>query len=629
MFDFVHKKKRIVQIILALATLPFLFWGIESYNSSGEGGEDYLALVAGEKIMRQEFEQALRNQQENMRAAMGGSLDDAMLESPQLRAMVLDRLIQQRLLKHEAVRVGLTVPDTQLISTIQEIPAFQEDGAFSKQRYETLLRGQGMNPRMFEARVRQEILRQQLTDAYAGSSLVADRVTERILRLGGERREISLTHIQPEQFLSQVKPDEAAIQAYYDSHQAEFRLPEQVRVEYLVLSLDDLIQDQSVSAEEVQEYFEGHRSDFEEAEERRASHILIKAPAEAAEAERSAARARAEQLLIQVRREPQRFAELAGQHSEDPGSASQGGDLDFFARGMMVKAFEDAVFGMQPDEISDLVETDYGYHIIRLTGIRPARSARLDEVRAQVEQELKKQKASAVFDRMAEEFGNVVYEQSESLQPAAEKFGLHVQQSGWIAKGAGEPPYFSHVRLQEAIFSEDTLRNRRNTEAVEVAHNTLISARVAEHRQAATPPLAVLKDEISERLVRERASDLARSTGKEALAGLQAGGGSVRWGDAQEISRQDPGGVDPAIIRAAFRVSTTSLPVYAGVENSQGGYTLIRVSRVVEPAPANAAERANFSRQLRQVYAQEEFASYLDGIRKQYNVTVKEDLERK
>ena len=176
MFDFVHQKKRIVQIILALATLPFLFWGLESYNSSD--GEDYLALAAGEKIHRQEFDQALRNQQESMRATMGESFNDAMLDNPELRSAVLEGLIQQRLLKHEAARVGLTVPDSQLVTVIQDISSFQQDGKFSKQRYEELLRGQGMSPRTFEARVRQEMMRQQLIDAYTKNGFVPVSVAE-------------------------------------------------------------------------------------------------------------------------------------------------------------------------------------------------------------------------------------------------------------------------------------------------------------------------------------------------------------------------------------------------------------------------------------------------------------------
>ena len=236
MFDFVHRKRRIVQIIMGLAVLPFLFWGLESYQSND--GEDFVAVAAGEKIQRQEFDQAMRNQQESMRATLGENFKDSMLDRPEVRSAVLEGLIQQRLLKHEASDAGLAVLDQQLVEMIQNISAFQEDGKFSKQRYEELLRGQGMTPRTFEARVRQELMRQQLVAPYNENGFVSDTVAEKLIRLSEEQREISLVQILPAEFLPHVKPDDAAIKAYYDTHQAEFQLPEQVQVEYVVLSLE-------------------------------------------------------------------------------------------------------------------------------------------------------------------------------------------------------------------------------------------------------------------------------------------------------------------------------------------------------------------------------------------------------
>ncbi|MEO6562507.1 MAG: SurA N-terminal domain-containing protein [Nitrosospira sp.] len=622
MFDFVHQKKRIVQIILALATLPFLFWGLESYNSSD--GEDYLALAVGEKIHRQEFDQALRNQQESMRATMGENFNVAMLDNPELRSAVLEGLIQQRLLKHEAVRVGLTVPDSQLVTVIQDISAFQQDGKFSKQRYEELLRDQGMNPKAFEARVRQELMRQQLIDAYTRDGFVPVSVAERVMQLGNEKREISLVQIQPEQFLSQMKPDDAAIKSYYDSHQAEFQLPEQVRVEFMVLSLDDLAKVSQVSADEAIKYFDEHRGEFGQPEERRASHILITVPATASAEEKAAARAKAEQLLAQIRQAPQSFAELAKQHSQDPGSAANGGDLGFFARNMMVKPFEDVVFQMKPEEISGLVETDHGFHIIKLSEIKPAKLVSFNEVKSQIEEEVKKQKAGKVFGETAEGFSNTVYEQSESLQPAAEKFGLPIRQSGWIGRSVGEPPYFTNGRLLQAIFSEDAIKNKRNTEAIEVTPNTLVSARVLDHRPATLPPITALKDKITGLVARQQAGEAAMKVGREKLSQLQEGkNGMVTWDGTQQISRREPQGLDNETLRAVFKAEVSSLPSYAGVTNSKGGFTLIRVNRVIDPIPAEASQRKTFARQLQQVLTQEDLSAYLAGVKKRYDVTVR------
>ncbi|HEX8874653.1 MAG TPA: SurA N-terminal domain-containing protein [Nitrosospira sp.] len=630
MFDFVHKKRRIVQIILGLATLPFLFWGIESYRSAG-GGEDYVASAAGEKISPQEFEQALRNQQESMRATMGEKFNEAMLDRPEVRTAVLEGLIQQHLLKHEAARVGLFVADPQLVEMIQNISAFQEDGKFSKKRYEELVRGQGLSVRAFEARVRQELMRQQLIAPYSEHGFVSDVAAGKIMQLSEEKREVSLAQIQPEQFLARLKPDDAAIKSYYERHQVEFQLPEQVRVEYAVLSLDSLAKQAAVSLDEAASYFEQHKAQFEQAEERRASHILISAPASAPEAEKAAARARTEQLLGQLRQAPQNFEQLAKQHSQDPGTAEKGGDLGFFSRNMMVKSFEDAVFQMKMDEISNVVETDYGFHIIKLTGIKAAKPVSFNDVKSQVEQEIKKQKAAKLFDEMAESFSNAVYEQSDSLRPVAEKFNLPLQQSGWIGKTAGESPYFNNARLLQAIFSDDAIRNRQNTEAVEVAQNVLVSARVLDHRPASTPSLAELRDRISGLVARQEAAEAAVKEGKEQLAQLQEGkNGNVSWSTAQQVSRREPQGLDNETLRAVFVAGTARLPAFTGLPNPKGGFTLIRVSRVTEPAVPDAAIRKLFAKQLQQVLTEEELSSYLAGVRKRYDVSVRsENLEKR
>ena len=327
MFDFVNKKRRIVQIILGLATLPFVFWGVESYRSADAG--DHVALAAGEKISRQEFDQALRNQQESMRATMGENFNPALLEKPEVRAAVLEGLIQQRLLRQEAFRVGLGVSDAQLVEMIQSIDLFQEDGNFSKQRYEEWLQSQGMSARAFEARLRQDLMRQQLVDPFTRNAFISHSVADKILRLGDEKREVSVVQIQPEQFLANIKPGDDAIRAYYEAHKAEFQLPEQARVEYVVLSMDALAGNAQVTADEALAYYEEHKHEFGQSEERRASHILISAPASASASDRAAARAKAEELLAEVRKSPRRFAELAKQHSQDPGSAPAGEILAF------------------------------------------------------------------------------------------------------------------------------------------------------------------------------------------------------------------------------------------------------------------------------------------------------------
>ena len=259
-------------------------------------------------------------------------------------------------------------------------------------------------------------------------------------------------------------------------------------------------------------------------------------------------------MLAQIRAAPKSFEELAKQHSQDPGSAANGGDLGFFARNMMVKPFEDVVFQMKPEEISGLVETDHGFHIIKLSEIKPAKLVSFNEVKSQIEEEVKKDKAGKIFGETAEGFSNTVYEQSESLQPAAEKFGLPIRQSGWIGRSAGEPPYFVNGRLLQAIFSEDAIKNKRNTEAIEVTPNTLVSARVLDYKPATLPPITALKDKITGLVARQQAGEAAMKVGREKLWQLQEGkNGMVTWDGTQQISRREPQGLDNETLRAGFK----------------------------------------------------------------------------
>lgn len=625
MFDFVNRKKRVVQVIMGLAVLPFLFWGVESYRS--DSGEGYVAIVDGEEIPRREYEQALRDHHERMRTMLGANFDSAMLDTFEVRNSVLERLIQQRLLHQEAINNGFIVLDSQLVNTIRDIPAFRKDNQFSKQQYEELLRAQGLTPALFESRVRQELLLQQLLDGYSENGFAPKTVADRVKYLSEVQREISQLQIEPEQFLSQVMPEAADINAYYEKHKVDFYLPERVRVEYLVLSLDAIAQNETISDEAVRAYFDEHPDEFGQSEERKASHILISVPADASEDEKQAARDKAEGILAQVRQNPEQFAEIAKEHSDDPGSSTQGGDLGFFGRGVMVKSFEDKIFSMQLDEVSDLVETDFGLHIIQLTDIKEEKHPDLEDVREQIEKKLKIQMMGSMFGEIAEDFSNVVYEQGDNLQAAAEKFELTLQKSDWITRNSAEPSILANEKLLSAIFSDDAITNQRNTEAIEVKPDTFVSARIVEHRPAAAQSMMVVKDQIVEKLKKQMAEALAIEEGQAKLARLQAGEEDVdvTWGDTTQISYMQSQGLDHETLRAIFRAQTDNLPVYTGTVDPKGGYSLIRISKVIEPESAEKENLSNFNKQLQQMITQEEMSSYLAALRQKYDVKVKQD----
>jgi peptidyl-prolyl cis-trans isomerase D len=623
MFDFVAKHKRLLQIILGLMIVPpFAFWGIQ-WTQRGIVSSGDVAEIGGQKITEQEFTDALRQQQDQLR----GRIDPSFLDSPIIRREVLEGMISQRLLLQHAARSYLAVPDDVLVDTTMAIPAFQVDGKFSKERYDIALQNERMTPEQFDAALRRDLLVQQLTGALAESGFVSKAVAEQFAALRAQQREVAEHRIRADAKAVQISPD--AIRAFYDSNPARFQVPEEVQVEYLVLTADALAAAEKIDPAEVAKYYEANLSRFGEPEQRRASHILIAVKGGAGEEDKRKARERAQAILAKVRAAPGSFAEIAKKESADPGSASKGGDLDFFSKGMMVGPFEDAAFRLKPGQISDLVETDFGFHIIKVTAIKPGKMKTLEQVRPQIEAELKKQRAARRFAEAAETFSNLVYEQADSLKPAAEKFGLAIQRAQGVTRQGAGVPALNHPRLLAALFSDEAIKNRRNTEAVETSPGTLVSARVVDHKAASLRPFDAVKDAIRTLLAQQEALAAARKLGAELLAELKKGDATKTGFEAAKlVGRDDPKGLAPAAVSQVFAVDTSKLPAYAGAE-SPDGYVVYRVSKVVDVKPDEARQKAVQS-ELGRATGSQEFKAYLDGLRADAKVEINKDaLERK
>lgn len=626
MFDAVRNNKKIIQVFLVLITLPFAFWGVESYVRDGGGGAD-VAKVGGSGISQQEFQQALRDQQERLRPMLGGA-NPALLDTPELRRAVIDTLVNQRLLALHAKRAHIGVSDTQLLEFITSVPQLQENGKFSRERYEAVVATQGMSKEMFEARLRQDLVMQQAMSAVTETAFPARAASERWLAAQLEEREVSEMVLRPDQYEAKVKLAADAVKTFYETNRRQFETAEQVKVEYVVLSQDRLLEQVTVSDEEIRKAYETQRDKTKQPETRRASHILITAAKDAKEADIKAAQAKADDLLAQLKKAPGNFEKLARQHSQDPGSAEKGGDLDWFGRGMMVKPFEEAVFAMKEGQVSDIVRSDFGFHIIKLTGVRAERAQSFDEVKAALAADLKRQAASRKYAEVAESFTNTVYEQADSLKPAVEKYKLAVQQSEWIGKsGAGAPP-FNNPKLVAALFSDDALKNKRNTEAVEVAPNTLVSARVIEHRPAALQPLDVVKPTIEKILVRQEAAKLAAADGADMLARLQKGESvSAAWGPVRSVSRANAQQMTPDAVRAVFKTEAKAkagIPSYVGTAVPGGAYAIYRVGAVKQYAATGT--EPPLAQALRQRYAQlvteHELQAWVEALKSRHEVKI-------
>ena len=631
MFDLVQRNKRIIQIVLAIVLLPFAFFGVDSYFRDSATGQT-VAKVGDTEISEQEFQQALRERQEQLREMSGGRIDPSLLDSTELRVSVVETLIRRRVLLHHALRSGMTVNLDNIRAYIQQAPAFQgEDGRFSLARYEQILKGRNETAGMFENRVRQELLLGQLAEAYSATSFVPRTVAERVLRITEQQREISSALIPAQKFMQAVKLEEDAAKKYYDAHQDEFRVPEQVRVEYVTLSIDSMLPQIQVDPAEVKKYYDEHQRQFGVPEQRQASHILIAVDKSADAPAKQKAQAQAEQIYNDVKKNPASFADLAKKYSQDPGSAANGGDLGSFARGSMVKAFDDAVFNMKAGDISPPVESEYGYHIIRLTGITPGQARSLEQTRPEIEKELKKQVAGRQFAELAEKLNNTVFEQSESLQAAADLVKQAPRRSGWITRSGAAEPQLNNPKLIQAIFSEDVRVNKRNTEAIETGPGTIVAARVAEHKPSSLRPFEEVNADITKKLTTQRANELAKQEGVRQLEELRQGKGvDLTWSAPQLVSRADPKGMNEALLRQAFKSDPRNVPSYTGVEGPDGGYMLLRVTRVVEPEKVDSAQQKALSEGLAQVAGEEQFGAYLSSLKQKAKIKLnKEQLERK
>ncbi len=629
MFDFVTKHKRLLQIVLGLIIVPpFAFWGIQ-WTQRETAGAGEVASVGGQKISEQEFTDALRQQQERLRGMLGRNFDPALFDSPAMRLELLEGMISQRLMMQHAARNHLTVSSETLVETTMSIPAFQVDGKFSRERYDAALRNERMSPEAFDAALRGDLLVQQLTGALADSGLASKAVSRQFAQLRAQQREIAEHRVQADALVAQAKITPEAARAFYDGNPARFQVPEEVGVEYLVLSTDALLGSEQVGADEIKSYYESNISKYGEPEQRRASHILIAFKSGAGEAEKAKSRERAAQILARVRKSPGSFAELAKKNSDDPGSASKGGDLDFFSRGMLTRPFEDAAFRLKPNQISELVESDYGFHIIKITGIKAGKMKSLDAARPEIERELKKQRAGRRFAEAAEAFSNLVYEQSDSLGPAAERFKLAVQRARGVTRQSAPVPALNNPRLLAALFADDSIRNRRNTEAVETAPGVLVSARVLDHKPASQRPFEEVKGELAKQLAQQEALVLARRQGEERLKELKNGDASaVRFGTTRLVSRDEPRDLGPEALSRIFGADASKLPAYAGVE-SNNGYVIYRVTRVVDVEP-DETRRRSVQSELGRASGTQEFKSFLDGLRADAKVEInKAALEKK
>ena len=623
MFDFVRTHTRLLQFLQLILILPsFVVFGIQGYSSFSDGANLTVATVAGQAITQGEWDASHQEQVQRVRQQMP-NVDPKLLDSPEARADTLDVLVRQRVLLTAADKLHLVVSNERMQRLFVSDPQFamlrNADNTINKDS----LAAQGMSLPGFETRLRQDLSVQLVQSGIVGTVLAAKAPVAQAIDAFLQRREVHFTRFDAKDYLLKASPTDADIDAYYKAHEADFRAPEQATIDYVVLDLAVLKKGIVVPEDDLRKYYAENASRYTATEERRARHILIKADKAAAPDVKQKAKARAEALLVDARKNPAGFGDLAKKNSDDPGSAAQGGDLDFFGRGAMVKPFEDAAFAMKTGEIGNVVETDFGYHVIQLEAIRGGEKKPFEAVRAAIEDEVRQQLATKRWAEAAEQFTNTVYEQSDSLQPVIDKLKLEKRTASVQRNPApGTTGVLASAKLLEAVFGNDAIKNKRNTDAVETGPNQLAAARVAQHQPARTLPLAEVRDGVRQRLVVSQAEALARKDGEARLAQLKADPASGALTGPATVSRAQPAGLSREALEAVLAASADKLPAVIGVVLPAQGYLVARIDRVL-PSELKPEERQALQTQYGQAWARAEAEAYYQALAARYKVEKK------
>lgn len=624
MFEFFRNNSKVLLGLLILLIIPsFVFLGMESYTRMREGGNRTVATVDGQKITQAEWDAAHRDQVERIRRQMP-NVDPALLDAPEFKQQTLDGLVRERVMLAAARDAHLVVGDDRLQRLFVSDPQFaflrNPDGSVNRD----VLSAQGMSSEVFAQRLRQDLTLRQVMAGIGGSVFATDAVAGRAFDALLQQREVQVQRFDPRSYAADIKPTDAELEAYYkDPANAErYRAPEQASVEFVVLDLASIEKGLTVPEDDLRKYYAENESRYATPAERRASHILVKVDAGADAQAKARAREKAQAILARVKARPDTFADEARQNSDDPGSKAAGGDLDFFGKGAMVKPFEDAAFALKPGEISDIVETDFGFHVIRVTGQRGGEKKPFEAVRGEILAEVKRQLAQRRYAEAATDFGNMVYEQPDSLKPAAERFGLTVQTAQGVTRtpqpGAAGP--LASAKLLEQLFASDNLRNKRNTEAIETGPSQLVSARVVEYQAARMRPLDEVRDAVRASVVASQAAAKAKAAGEARLAEVRKASDTA-IGPSAVVSRAQPRDLPRAVLDALLREPATTLPVVIGVDLGAQGYAVAKVVKVLgrDPVAADAGEVRN---QYAQAWANAEADAYYAALRQRFDARV-------
>lgn len=517
-----HAQGWIAWVIVILLIIPFAFWGIQSYL--GISSDPVVATVDGFEVSENAFEQQLRQTRIELREQLGANYDPDQFGDAELREQVLDEMVREVLLLNASQRLGLGVSDQELKLQILSEPAFQRDGRFDRDTYEQMLRIQGMTPALFEARLRQQIVGTQLPRTVVESAFLSSVERADYQRLSRQQRAFDYGRFALADYLDPEDPiEDDEIQRYYQTHGDAFRSPEQVRLDYLILDAKALASEASVEESSLREAYEADQARFIQPERRAVRHLLLTLPADADTARREQVQSEIEALRVRIEAgEP--FADLAREHSQDPGSAERGGSLGTLTRDTLEAPFAEVAFSLEPGQLSEPVRTRFGLHLIEVESVEPAEVSAFETVRDQLHDELAREQGESMYYEIGERLASLAYETPDSLEPVAEELGLEMTHSDWISREGGEG-ILASPKIMAAAFSPEVLDNGNNSDLIEPEPDALraVVVRVMDHRPASVRALDEVRAEIVDAIRNERAREAAREAAEAAAEALRAG----------------------------------------------------------------------------------------------------------
>ncbi|MFW5427429.1 MAG: SurA N-terminal domain-containing protein [Methylophagaceae bacterium] len=618
----VHAQGWVAWFIVGLISIPFALWGVNSYLTGPSSV--VIAKINGEEVLQAEYQQALQQYRDQMRTQLGEEFDPEVFDRFEVKQAVLDGIVDKKLLRMASHDIGQQVSDKSILNNIRSTPAFQKDGQFDTDTYNRLLARSGLTPSRFEAQLRSDMLSQEISSNVQQSGIVGDYLLNDISRLENQVREVAYGVIFIKDKAETIEINDIAVRDYYEKHAASYLAPEQMVVDYIELSVDDLSKDVELDETKLQQFYNDNESQFIGPEQRKISHILI---------EQDEKQALETIAIIKARLAGgEEFNALAVEFSQDPGSASEGGDLGLFQRKNIEPTFESSVFDkMNEGDVSEPIKTEFGYHLVKVTKIQVGEGQSYTEAKQEIESMYQRQQAEELFYEKTQLLADLSYENPDDLQIASEDLGLEIKTSPSFARGGGTG-IASEKKVLIAAFSEDVLVNDLNSTVIELSKTHMLVLHKNKHTQSSQLPFDSVAPSIREQLRYELAREQSQEQGEAIIEKLKAGeeaSGLFKegsWQSEQLVNRANTV-VNRQILKQVF---STPRPdesnQYSGFIANNGNYIVVQVSAVLEgdtiPDHYPQKENDNLQTYLTSTYSDSELRAFIASLKESADIEI-------